>query len=70
MKQVFVLLIVIGILLALAGTVFTLQGMGIVGPDNGFMFNNPAWIYQGVATAVIGLLTLAGGVLLGRRSKP
>jgi len=61
------LLVAIGILLALAGAVFTLQGMGMVGPDSGFMFNNPAWIYQGIATAVIGLLTLVGGIFLGRR---
>jgi hypothetical protein len=67
MKPVFILLAVIGILLALAGSVFTLQGMGVVGPDNGLMFNNPAWIYQGVATAVIGLLLLAAGLFLGRR---
>jgi len=65
-KPVFILLTAIGVLLALAGSVFTLQGMGIVGPDNGLMFNNSAWIYQGVATAAIGLLMLAGGLILGR----
>ena len=69
MRPAFLLLVAIGVLLAIAGSVFTLQGMGIVGPDNGFMFNNPAWIYQGVATAVIGLLLLAGGILLGRRKR-
>jgi LPXTG-motif cell wall-anchored protein len=69
MRPAFLLLAAIGVLLAIGGSVFTLQGMGIVGPDNGFMFNNPAWIYQGVATAVIGLLLLAGGILLGRKKR-
>jgi len=40
----------------LAGFVFVLQGMGIVGPDSSFMFNNPTWIYQGVAVMAVGLL--------------
>ena len=33
-------LVVPGILLALAGFVFTLQGLGIVGPTSSFMFQS------------------------------
>ena len=51
----------------LAGFVFVLQGMGIVGPDSSFMFNNPTWIYQGVAVMAVGLLALGGGLNLSRR---
>lgn len=69
MRSVFLLLIVVGVLVALAGVTFTLQGMGIVGPSDGFMFNNPAWIYQGVITTIIGLLVIIGGIILGRRSR-
>jgi hypothetical protein len=57
----------VGVLLALAGLVFILQGMGVVGPDYSFMFQNQTWIYQGAAVVVIGLVTLATGIFLSRR---
>ncbi len=59
-------LLVPGILLALAGFVFTLQGLGIVGPKSSFMFQSSAWIYQGLAVFFIGLLLTAGGVWKSR----
>jgi len=61
------LLILVGILILLAGIIFTLQGMGIVGPQGSLMFNNPTWIYQGVAAAVVGLLIVVGGLFVNRR---
>ncbi len=67
MRPVAVLLAIVGVLILLAGIVFILQGMGIVGPSYSFMYNNPTWIYQGAAAAVIGCLVLAGGLFLGRR---
>jgi hypothetical protein len=67
LRPVPLLLIVVGILILLAGIVFTLQGMGIVGPESSFMFNNPTWIYQGVTAAVIGLLIVIAGLFLGRK---
>ena len=67
MKPVFIMLTLVGILLALAGVVFTLQGFGDVGPQNSFMFNSPTWVYQGVTVAAIGLLMIAVGIVLGRK---
>ena len=61
------MLVVIGALLAVAGLVFALQGMGAVGPSDSFMFQNPSWTYQGATVTVIGLVTLAGGVWVLRR---
>ena len=69
MKPVPLLLILVGVLLVLAGFVFTLQGMGIVGPQGSFMFNNPTWIYQGVAVVVTGILPLIGGLFLSRKRR-
>jgi hypothetical protein len=69
LKPVPVLLTLVGVLLMLAGFVFILQGMGIVGPQSSFMFNNPTWIYQGVAVMAIGILSLAGGLFLSRRGR-
>jgi hypothetical protein len=70
MRPVFILLTLIGVLLTLAGMVFTLQGLGDVGPQSSLMFNSPTWVYQGVAVAVIGLIVLLAGLVLGRRAKP
>ena len=67
MKPVALLLVVLGVVLALAGLVFALQGMGVVGPSQSFMFQNPSWTYQGATVTLIGLLTLAGGVWVSRR---
>jgi len=69
LKPVPVLLTLVGVLLMLAGFIFILQGMGIVGPQSSFMFNNPTWIYQGVAVTGIGILPLAGGLFLSRRRR-
>ncbi len=69
MKPVPLLLALVGVLLVLAGSVFVLQGMGIVGPDYSFMFNNPTWIYQGVAVIAIGVLALGGGLFLSWKQK-
>ncbi len=60
-------LVVPGILLALGGLVFTLQGVGIVGPRSSFMFQSTTWVYQGLAVFFLGLLLTLGGVW---RSRP
>ena len=67
MKPVPLLLALVGVLLVLAGLVFVLQGMGIVGPDSSFMFNNPTWIYQGVAVIAIGIVALGGALFLSSK---
>jgi hypothetical protein len=59
-------LVIPGILLALAGAVFTLQGLGIVGPTSSFMFQSQSWIYSGLALFIVGLLVTVGGVWKGR----
>jgi len=59
-------LLIPGILLALAGFVFTLQGLGIVGPKSSFMFQSSAWIYQGLAVFFLGLLLTTGGLWKSR----
>jgi hypothetical protein len=51
----------IGALFFLAGLVFTLQGLGIVGPTNGFMFKSQTWINNGVIILVLGIIILGAG---------
>jgi hypothetical protein len=62
-----VIVVVIGILVALAGTVWALQGVGMV--LGSFMSNNPTWIWIGAATAVIGLGLAVFGFRSGASAK-
>ncbi|MDA4128614.1 MAG: hypothetical protein OK422_04070 [Thaumarchaeota archaeon] len=54
----------VGILLLLAGTVFALQGAGIIG-GSAIMSGNSLYIYVGAIVAIAGIALLA----LGSRSK-
>ena len=62
-----VYLLVPGVLFALAGVVFTLQGLGIVGPASSFMFQSATWIYSGLAVFFIGLFSI---VVVVWKSRP
>jgi hypothetical protein len=59
-------LVVPGILLALAGFTFTLQGLGMVGPPSSFMFQNAVWVEQGIAIFLLGVLLTVVGVWKSR----
>lgn len=69
MKGVSLSLLGVGLLLALSGVVFTLQGFGIVGPPTSFMYQNNQWIYGGSATLVIGIIIFASGLFLRVRGR-
>jgi hypothetical protein len=55
-----------GVLLALAGAIFTLQGLGVVGPTSSFMFQSTTWVYEGLGFFFIGALLTLGGVWKSR----
>jgi hypothetical protein len=59
-------LVVPGILVALAGFIFTLQGLGMVGPPSSFMFQSAVWVEQGLAVFLLGVLLTVAGVWKGR----
>ena len=54
-----VLLVVIGLAAALAGIVFTLQGLGYVGGS--FMSGATVWAVIGPVVALIGVVLIAAG---------
>jgi len=62
-------LVLTGILIALAGLTFTLQGLGMVGPPSSFMFQSGVWVEDGLAVFVAGILLMVVGVLKGRGTK-
>ena len=54
------LLTVLGVLLIAAGTLWALQGAGIVmWPAESFMLRERSWITYGVVTALVGVVLLA-----------
>jgi hypothetical protein len=58
------LLIVVGVLVALAGVVFTLQGLNVMG--NSAMSGHTIWAVLGPVIAIAGLIVAALGVRQGR----
>ena len=55
-------LIVIGAIILAFGIIFHLQGQGVVGPQESFMYENPNWITYGQQIAVIGILIIGVGI--------
>ncbi len=49
--------IIIGVLVALAGATFALQGEGMLGTGS-FMDNNPSWIYIGSFLLFVGIVLI------------
>jgi len=59
---------VVGVLLLIAGTIFALQGFGVLGGS--VMSGSHFWAAAGPIIAVAGLALLAGGALRGRPRSP
>ena len=55
-------IIAIGAIILAFGIIFHLQGQGMVGPQESFMYENPNWITYGQQIAVIGILIIGGGI--------
>lgn len=61
------LLVIVGVVIALMGVLWALQGLGIV--LGSFMSNNPPWIAIGSVTAIIGAGLVLAGIRTGAPSK-
>jgi len=55
-------IIIVGVIVLIAGIIFHLQGLGIVGPESSFMYSNPKWITYGQEIAIIGIIILGIGI--------
>ncbi len=62
------LLVIGGMLVTLGGTVFTLQGFGVLGPSSSFMVNDADWIRNGLVIASAGLGASYIGLRINGRS--
>jgi len=61
MKKVIPLVILGGIIM-IFGVVFHFQGLGVVGPEESFMYQNPDWITFGMQIAIFGLAIICGSI--------
>lgn len=59
-------LVIVGVLLLLAGIVFSLQGANYIG-GSALMSGNPTYIYVGAVVAIVGIVLLALGFRSGRK---
>ena len=65
-----IVVILLGIGILIAGIVFHLQGQGIVGPPESFMYTNPDWINYGTQIAIAGAVIIGVGLVLIKRYNP
>ena len=61
-----ILLVAGGSLITLAGVIFTLQGVGVIGGS--FMSGTTTWAVAGPVIALAGLALIAVGLRRGRRA--
>ncbi len=64
-----IVLLVIGVLLLLAGIVFSLQGANII-TGSSLMSGNSTYIYVGAVVAIIGLALLVLSTRVGNKPAP
>ena len=57
-------LIIIGLILIIAGIVFTMQSKSIVGPSSSFMYQNPEWTINGYVIITIGIIISVFGIVV------
>ena len=57
-------IIIIGLILIIAGIVFTMQSKSIVGPSSSFMYQNPQWTVNGYVIIAIGTIMSVFGIVV------
>lgn len=59
-----ILIEVFGIVLVLAGFVFTAQSESYVGPQSSFMYSNPSWTINGLMVILAGIVVLILDIII------
>ncbi len=57
-----------GIIVLAFGTLFHLQGIGMVGPESSFMYQNLQWTTNGLIIVIIGAAILGVGIFMKKRT--
>ena len=62
-------LMVSGAIIIAMGIIFGLQGRGVIGPEESFMYSDPQWSINGWAFMMAGAAMILGAILaLGKKS--
>ncbi|HEX6377761.1 MAG TPA: hypothetical protein VFZ60_01615 [Nitrososphaeraceae archaeon] len=59
-----ILIEIFGIVLVLAGLVFTAQSESYVGPQSSFMYSNPSWTINGLMIILAGIVVLILDIII------
>jgi uncharacterized membrane protein len=62
-------LVPVGIVLIVFGFVFQFQGIGQLGPESSFMYQNDDWIRYGIIIIISGVIAVSSGVFLFLKNK-
>ena len=60
-------IIITGIVIMIFGVIFQFQGQGMVGPEESFMYENQAWIDNGIYIAMIGVVIILIGYIVEKK---
>ena len=59
--------IIAGIIITIFGIIFGLQGQGMIGPEQSFMYQSTEWINNGNYIAMFGVLVVLIGYTIERK---
>jgi len=59
--------IIAGIIITIFGIIFGLQGHGMIGPEQSFMYQSSEWISNGNYIAMFGVLVVLIGYIIERK---
>jgi len=60
-------IIIVGIIITIFGIIFGLQGQGLIGPEQSFMYQSPEWINNGNYIAMLGVLVVLIGYIIEKK---
>ena len=60
-------IIIVGIVIAIFGIVFGLQGQGVVGPEQSFMYQSSEWVNNGNYMAMFGVVIVLVGYIVEKK---
>ena len=46
---------------------FQLQGQGVIGPEQSFMYENPSWINNGIYIGMVGVIIILVGYFVEKK---
>jgi len=60
-------IIIAGIVIAIFGIIFGLQGHGVVGPEQSFMYQSSEWVNNGNYIAMFGVIIVLVGYVIEKK---